>query len=298
MRVKYMAVAAVSGILALNGARSGELKAAEATQIAGADETDRATGKQLRDAGQPMVPADGMRESKTRSEGSKKAAAPQPTLTPQPASEAKPAKPMMPVKTEPARPEMHKAVDVSGPYVRADIGYGYASDPDGSQTAGTTTNESIGGFGVYGAGLGYRIDKNIRADLTVDYRPAADVDSTSAAGNTNASDVEGLAVLVNGYYDLGQYDRINPYVGLGVGYARLKTGAQTTTGGVASETGASSGNFAWAATTGAAVDITEHTAVDLGYRYVDLGEFEQNGGTTSYDSLAVHEFRIGLRHSF
>ncbi len=299
MSVRYMAAAVVAGILALNWALTSRLEAAETTQIAGGDGTDRATDKQLRDAGQKMVPADGMRKSATRSEDMKKPApAPEPEPKLQAAPEAKPVEMMKRVKAEPAQPTMRKAVDISGPYVRADIGYGYASDPDGSQTAGATTNESIGGFGVFGAGLGYRIDKNIRADVTVDYRPAADVDSTSATGNTNASDVEGLAVLVNGYYDLGQYDMINPYVGIGVGYARLKTGNQTTTGGVASETGTSSSNFAWAATTGAAVDITEHTAVDLGYRYVDLGEFEQSGGTTTYDRLAVHEFRIGLRHEF
>ena len=86
-----------------------------------------------------------------------------------------------------------------------------------------------------------------------------------------------------------------PYVGGGVGFTRLETAAQT---GV-SAFGDTSTNFAWALSLGSAIDVGsgDNTVVDVGYRFVSLGEFKQRDGTT-YDELMVHEFRAGFRHNF
>jgi len=85
--------------------------------------------------------------------------------------------------------------------------------------------------------------------------------------------------------------------GAGIGYSRLETGTLSTTGGVASESGASSDNFAWSLSAGLAMSVTSNAAVDVNYRFTDLGEFKQ-AGTTEFDNLMVHEFRAGLRYSF
>ena len=38
--------------------------------------------------------------------------------------------------------------------------------------------------------------------------------------------------------------------------------------------------------------------VDLGYRFINLGDFQQATGGASYDSLMAHEVRAGLRFNF
>jgi len=97
-------------------------------------------------------------------------------------------------------------------------------------------------------------------------------------------------------WKVGQAGRL-PYAGAGIGYSRLESGTLSTTGGVASESGATSDNFAWSLSAGVAMSVTDHAAVDVNYRFTDLGEFNQ-AGTTEFDDLMVHEFRAGLRYSF
>lgn len=210
-----------------------------------------------------------------------------------PAMEQKPAEPEKMAK--PGEKMMAKGAEIAGPYLRADVGYGITMNPDGANTAGAFTNEDVGNLGVFGGGVGYRFNENLRADLTFSYRPDADVDATTSGGTNIASEVDGMTIMINAYADLGEFSGFTPYVGAGIGYARLETADQTGTvvnGGVSS-------NFAWAVMLGTAIDVGmgDATRADLGYRFINLGEFEQESSTT-YDDLMVHELRAGLRHSF
>ena len=190
---------------------------------------------------------------------------------------------------------MDKSVTISGPYLRIDVGYGISVTPDGSTSAGAMTGEDVSNFGVYGGGVGYRFSENLRADLTFSYRPDTDVEATTAGGTAITSEVDAMTTMINAYFDMGKFSGVTPYVGAGIGYARLETSDQTGT----VVTGDTSSNFAWAAMLGAAIDLGlgNATRADLGYRFINLGEFQQESDTT-YDDLMVHEIRAGLRHSF
>jgi len=266
-------------------------------EIAGADDSGRATKKQLRDAGTGMVPDENLKKSSANPIPVTDMKMPEAKPVPQPVEP----KTVQPVPESTPNSGIDKpakmAETAAGPYLRVDVGYGFAMDSDGTQSAGGLTNSSVDNAALIGGGIGYRVTESFRSDITFSYRPDADVSATTAAGNTLATEVNGLSVMANGYWDIATFDTFTPYVGAGAGYARLSTSTQTTTGGIANESGATSDNFSWALMLGGTFDINSVAAIDIGYRYVNLGEFKQATSTT-FDDLMVHETRAGLRYKF
>ncbi len=277
-------------------------------EVAGADETDKATPEQLKDAGTNMVPSEDLKKAKPILQPSTKPAAQEPEKVMPAAPEPIPVKAMEPeqqpmVQEEP-QPEpmksdapMPEPFKMAGPYLRIDGGYTLNSDPDGTQAAGPLRSLKTDNGSVWGIGLGYQFDKNLRGDITASYRPDVDVTSTTSAGNTASTEVSSATVMLNGYWDFADLGELTPYVGAGIGFSHLSTSDQTTTGGIATEIGETAENFAWSLTVGAAYEIFENTSLDINYQYINLGDFKQ-AVSTSYDSLDAHEFRGGLRVNF
>ena len=334
MSVKYLAALAVSGILTVVPPISAGIQDAKAVELAGADEEDTATKDQLRKAGLVQLPGPHLKMAEPESTPSAKPVSqtltrPNPKPQPEkniPESEPKPEpklrepvkkvvvpehKPAVTVKkaAEPAAKEVPKATiaveekvaselhqpTIAAPYFRMDVGYGLTLTPEGTTTTGDMTGEDVANLALFSAGVGYRFSNKLRADLTADYRTDAEFDATTPSGAAVRSEVNGLAVMLNGYYDIGTFEGFTPYLGGGVGIVRLETTEQTGTM-VAGDT---STNFAWALNVGSAIELgnDENTLADVSYRFVSLGKFKQQDGTT-YDDLMVHEFRAGLRHHF
>ena len=334
MSVKYLAALAVSGILTVVPPISAGIQDAKAVELAGADEEDTATKDQLRKAGLVQLPGPHLKMAEPVSTPSAKPVSqtltrPNPKPQPEkniPESEPKPEpklrepvkkvvvpehKPAVPVKkaAEPAAKEVPKATlavekkvaserhqpTIAAPYFRMDVGYGLTLTPEGTTTAGDMTGEDVANLALFSAGVGYRFSNKLRADLTADYRTDAEFDATTPGGAAVSSEVNGLAVMLNGYYDIGTFEGFTPYLGGGVGIVRLETTEQTGT----MAAGDTSTNFAWALNVGSAIELgnDENTLADVSYRFVSLGKFKQQDGTT-YDDLMVHEFRAGLRHHF
>ena len=334
MTVKYMAALVVSGILTVALPISAGIQDSKAVELAGADEEDEVTKDQLLKSGQVQLPAPYLKIAETKSTLSAKPVR-QPLTRPNPEPHpekhiAKPAPkpegnlveptkkvvvrepdPAEPVKkaAEPAPKEVPKATlavekkvasepdqpTIAAPYFRMDVGYGLTLTPEGTTTAGDMTGEDVANLALFSAGVGYRFSNKLRADLTADYRTDAEFDATTPGGAAVSSDVNGLAVMLNGYYDIGTFEGFTPYLGGGVGIVRLETTEQTGT----MAAGDTSTNFAWALNVGSAIELgnDENTLADISYRFVSLGKFKQQDGTT-YDDLMIHEFRAGLRHHF
>lgn len=200
---------------------------------------------------------------------------------------------------------------------------------------------------VGGVGGGYQFNSHFRADIVVDYHmpshnnaygapfacingygpvqtttttnPAtgAVTTSTSSTPTTGtctgafSARVQSYDALVNGYYDLGTWYNVTPYIGAGIGlsFGHYQASATYTqadnssyninvTNPASGQTyhidydRASSGtyyNFAYAAMAGIAFPIFDHTKVDIGYRYLNLGNIL---GTNVHE----HEVRAGLRY--
>jgi opacity protein-like surface antigen len=294
MNYKDMAAIAVSGILICTWAATAKATSLPTPnlELAGADDPDKATSEQLRRANQQMIPAENLKKAEPKS-------LPSATMKPAEDADKMPAKATPAAATKPAKTAMPKMTQQqmarAGFYIRGDIGYSLAMDPDGSTSAGAMTNESVDSAVLIGGGLGYRLDDHFRADLTVDFRPDADIEATTAGGTAVTSELNGWSLMVNGYWDADTFNNFTPYIGAGIGYARLDTSDQV---GGNTETGATNNNLAWALMLGLTINAgLPDTSIDLGYRFINLGEFEQSGGA-SYDELMAHELRAGLRFQF
>lgn len=223
--------------------------------------------------------------------------------------------------------------DFGGWYLRGDIGFSnqktsdlhYTRESAYSQLTSFSQQSSFDTGGVYGLGAGYRFNNWFRADVTGQFRGNANFKATdrftgTAGGvpyngidNYSASKSEWL-FLANAYVDLGTWWCITPFVGAGVGTARVSianfsdTGINnlpfSTTSFATAPTG-SKWNFAWAAHAGLAYAVNPNLILELAYSYVNLGEGQTGilsdftGATTNnvfkFKDITSHDLKLGVR---
>jgi outer membrane protein OmpA-like peptidoglycan-associated protein len=187
-----------------------------------------------------------------------------------------------------------------GWYGRVDVGYSVDGELDGSITDGVT--EATGSIDfdsdwMGAVALGLAFQNGFRAEGEIAYRYnewgpefIPDPVDTDATGHARA-----WSAMANLFYDFNRGGSIEPYLGIGVGGARVDAAANG---------GAEGGDnvVAYQAMAGVAFSITEQLDVDVGYRYfaapdVDLTEAFGPGleAEADYQHSAV---TIGLRYQF
>ncbi len=147
---------------------------------------------------------------------------------------------------------------------------------------------TVGGFGtaaVLEAGLGWAVRPRVRLEALVEYRPRLAFEGRAnflAPGRRQevAARLSTLSAMGAVYLGLAPSGLLRPFVGAGAGLVRTRTGdvrmtfpATTTIVPGAGRTG-----FAWMATAGVAVPLGARTALDLSWRYSDLGEAHTGTG--------------------
>lgn len=183
------------------------------------------------------------------------------------------------------------------------------------------TRAGTGFGGSLGAGFKY---KWLRLDTTLDIRSTARLSGFAPPeGNwayagplpvparNDRFGVTAHSMLVNAYVDLGGWGGVTPYVGVGIGTARLAASGYVSTpvpaAALLGETTRTPNlvstvkwTLAWAAMAGVTIDLSPQTKVDLGYRYMHMGalRFADTAGGAYRTTVAAHEFRIGLRYMF
>jgi len=210
-------------------------------------------------------------------------------------------------------------VSVGGWYLRGDIGYRW-SDLRGTEyitygpppgTSEFTTTELDGAMSL-GGGIGYQITRHFRTDLTADYWFDSDFRGTTAGfcggvpcTSTDRSSYSALLLMANAYVDLGTYYGFTPYVGAGIGGARIKWDRLRNTIGDDDfyHDGGKEWRFAWSLMAGTSYCLTQNLQLDAGYRYTRIQggrmfEFGSGVGPGFDDGFNVHEARAGLRYSF
>jgi opacity protein-like surface antigen len=230
--------------------------------------------------------------------------------------------------TLPVRPQPVMASVDTGWYLKGYLGmsnqfFNGLSHPDfltaptfGWYDKGGFDSGPIGGFGV-----GYTVNNWLRFDVTGEYRGkvgfhALDTFTNVNTGGINSNDYTASKSewvgLVNAYIDLGTWMNITPYVGAGVGFANIKIDHFRDTNVIAAGGGwAPSGsqtNFAWALHAGASYRVTSNFAVDLSYRYLNMGD-GRTGTLTNLDpnvppvnvapmrfnNIQSHDLMLGVR---
>jgi opacity protein-like surface antigen len=200
----------------------------------------------------------------------------------------------------PSLPSMPSLGPASNWYVRGDFGYGWfrvdraVSAPGFASPSDNTLDKTA----VIGGGVGYK-GSWLRTDVTLDYSATS---YRGTPGDTTAK-IGALTALFNGYLDLGTWYGLTPYLGAGTGASQIKVTDYTSTFAPPFTPGLSNTQwkFAWAAMAGTAYSITPNLAVDLGYRYLNLGDIStasDAAGAMTLKNLAAHEVRVGVRWSF
>jgi opacity protein-like surface antigen len=243
-------------------------------------------------------------------------------------------------------PEPVQVVSTGGWYIRGDIDYAMMKSKgvDYHVTGGTSAFTSANAGSTYsiGGGVGYQVTDVFRVDLTGDYefggkfRGSTAGDCTVLGTNPNSCSSVDTAtytvfeLMANAYADLGTFNGITPYVGLGIGGANVSWGSLNNaatcvdaagncntslpgyvgngTAGSYTEThgGVRSTRFAWALMAGASYNLTHKLKLDVGYRYKHInggGMFNYvagaGTGVQGYDKgFDVHQVKVGLRYQF
>lgn len=213
-------------------------------------------------------------------------------------------------------------------YLRGDIGM--SNQQVGNlNNAGYVNASSIQAVGmgfdaapIMGLGVGYYFNDWLRFDVTGEYRGRSNFHGLDIYTPTNGgprgtdeyhgSKSEWLA-LANVYVDLGTWNNFTPFVGAGIGFSRNTIHSfmdvNTVTGGVAYAPDASKWNFAWALHAGVSYKVSKNFAVELSYRYLNMGNaasgdiVDYNGVNNFYNpmefnKLTSHDIRLGLRMNF
>lgn len=234
-----------------------------------------------------------------------------------------------PPVVEAAPPAYEPAPEFGGWYIRGDLDYHWSSlrgseyitygvDGFGNPAPGTSSfdSASLDGAMSLGAGVGYQINRYLRADLTADYWFSSDFrGSTSGVCgglpcvSSDESSYSTWLLLANAYADLGTYHGFTPYVGAGIGgaYVQWDDLHNTIDGDTTTHDGSSNWRFAWALMAGTSYCLTDKLKLDVGYRYtrVNGGRMFELAPTTGPgagpgfdDGFNVHEARAGLRYQF
>lgn len=190
------------------------------------------------------------------------------------------------------------AQDSDKTYVRVDAGFSMlAKNPNKEDYT-----KKPKGSPVYGIGFGYKFTDHIRSDFTITQRSNFKYSGKNISDEQESQKIRSTAFMLNGYYDIADYNGFVPYLMAGAGMAYNKAGdfkqdTDTTKGKLKS-------SFAWQAGLGTQYKISKSVNLDLGYRYVSLGkisttrEFSGSIGDAVTGKLRSHEILCGVSYSF
>ena len=226
-----------------------------------------------------------------------------------------------------------------GYYLRGDIGVGLTQHTITSTFSlpvpdARFDSSYIGDSTFVRLGFGRQFGAWIRSDVTFEYRGSSSISATESYNQgaffTPPSAIRSYdsyighishgVFLLNGYADLGTWQRISPFVGLGVGYAMHRVPDLKDSGGVSAINSTSYGvggfgyasattssSLAWAGTAGLGYQVNENLKLEVAYRYLNLGTSKSGAikcltqpvatcanEVQSY-KISSHDFSLGMR---
>ncbi|MCL2673005.1 MAG: porin family protein [Alphaproteobacteria bacterium] len=168
---------------------------------------------------------------------------------------------------------------------------------------GNKRDNTFGGSIAVGYDLS-KMNAPVRAEL--EYAVFTEAKAEIVATDTIRQSNRIQTLFMNAYYDIDTGTKFTPYVGagIGMGFVRAKglyewmsshpTSSKTKT------------NFAWNLGLGMGYKIADNLALDIGYRFVDLGKAKSGlgdfGGGASHNTetnrIYQHQFMVGTRVKF
>lgn len=204
------------------------------------------------------------------------------------------------------------------PYLSVDVGVTWLDDADNTfkGTGDKFKSEYDTGFTV-GAAAGY--DFNMwRAEFEIAYRQNSldkikgvfDVDNGNGNGDivlaqvgtvesrSAGGDVSALSFMVNGYFDFHNQSPLTPYLGGGIGLARVSVNDLSVGGEKIVDD--SDTVFAYQLAAGVGWEFMPNLILDLGYRYFATADpkFRDMEGERFESEYETHNLMLGLRINF
>ena len=182
-----------------------------------------------------------------------------------------------------------------GPYIGAMIGGVWMSDSDIKGAQGNPSIEYDRGYAL-GVAAGYAF-MFARFEAEIAYQKN-DMDKVSWVGQAPTpvkGDVTNLSFLVNGYYDFTNHTAITPYVGAGLGFARVSVGTLSIPATAQVQPSDDDNVLAYQIGAGVGVALSRELTLDFKYRYYGTQNVKFNQDKLENRS---HNFFIGIRHSF
>lgn len=150
------------------------------------------------------------------------------------------------------------------------------------------------------AEYGYREKKKKTEGYFIDYGAAYE-------NGQETMELSSSSYMLNGYYDFHNESKLTPYLGAGIGLAKVTYDYSESVGLYEAGTGALLGSYAgvyrasktkmaYALMAGAGWQIDDRLTIDAGFRYVDYGSFSDRDGD-KYKTKAK-ELSVGLRYAF
>lgn len=178
-------------------------------------------------------------------------------------------------------------------YIKGNIGLGMAMDsdidnmPDNAGTAKMTFDGgAIGTFAV-----GYDFASPLRVEAEYGWQKN-DLDTLSYAnriGNFGQGDLKTQSLMVNGYYDIDTGSPWTPFVGAGIGWAKVDLNTP------ALPLGDNDDVFAYQFMGGVAYAINDQLSLDAQYRFFGTQDATIQGADFSMNS---NDVMVGIRYSF
>jgi len=196
-----------------------------------------------------------------------------------------------------------------------DVKYNEANGYKGN--IGSKWDSTFGGSLAVGYDLSKKLNVPVRAEL--EYAAFSKAETKGAPEGWSAEKFEQSnsvqTMFANVYYDINTGTKFIPYVGagIGVGFIRTKNSVEFyegsdwySSGDIGSKTVT---NFAWNIGLGLGYEITKNVALDVGYRFADLGKAKANWGAwpspsgsndwhLSTKHIYQHQFSMGARFTF
>jgi opacity protein-like surface antigen len=224
--------------------------------------------------------------------------------------------------------------DFGGWYLRGDIGFSNQrvqrlNNALDINNTSSVQNLNFNTAGIFGLGVGYRVNNWFRADVTGEYRGNSQFYGsdrisfpTGVGMDTYHATKNEWVVLANAYVDLGTWWCITPFIGAGVGGARVAINGFNDAGLSSNPTppgppvaslaygdNVSKWNLAWALHAGLAYKVTPNVTVEFAYRYLDMGDgltgdlktFDGTNGVNNpmtFKNITSHDLKMGVRWNF
>lgn len=194
------------------------------------------------------------------------------------------------------------ALSAPGPYVAGSLGLSLPVDAELSAPGTERADFSLdGGLGL-SAGLGYQLANGLRFEAGLAYQKNDLDKAKDVTGEAKMNgDVSSTAFLASAYYDIPTGTKISPFIGGGVGLAKVRLN-DVALEGDRDMLNTNDMVFAYHLSLGVSFAVNPQLNLDAGYRYAATEDLRFSSGDSWNKEIeltnAAHNLFAGVRYAF